>query len=148
MKSYEIKIVRCVLNEDAPEAVVRTAKDVVYYAKKHCFNPEMSWREEVWVLLLNRAGRITDQFLLGLGGTAAVVMDKKAVAKVAIEGLAEAVVLVHNHPSGSCLPGQADIRQTAEVKKALSLFDIPLLDHVVLGDGEFYSFAEEKVWKS
>lgn len=148
MKSYEIKIVRCVLNEDAPEAVVRTAKDVVDYVKEHCFKPEYSWRDEVWVLLLNKAGRITDQFLLGLGGTAAVTMDKKAVANVAVEGLADAVVLVHNHPSGSCLPSQADIRQTAEVKKALSLFDIQLLDHVVLGDGEFYSFTEEKVWKS
>lgn len=143
MKTYEIKIVRSIMSEAAPQ-VVFNARDVVKYVKANCFKPENAWREEVWVLSVDGANRITEQFLLGLGGTAAVVMDKKAVAKVAVETLAQGIILVHNHPSGNCRPSQSDIKQTGELKKALALFDIALLDHIILADGSFYSFADEE----
>lgn len=141
---YEIKLVRSVLKEDAPFKVV-TARDVVAYVEKNCQPKDEQWREMAWVLTLNKANVITGHFQLSVGGTASTDIDKKVVAKVAVDQLADAVILVHNHPSGRCVPSQADIRQTGEVKKALDLFDIRLLDHVIIGDGEYFSFAAEQM---
>lgn len=93
------------------------------------------------MLTLNKVNEITGYFLLSVGGTSETVIDKKVVAKVAVGQLADGVILVHNHPSGSCLPSSADIEQTGELKKALNLLDILLVDHVIIGSGEYYSFA-------
>lgn len=142
---YEIKVVRGVLKEDAPQLPIRNAKQVVDYAMTHCYEADELWRESVWLLLVNRAGQIYGQYEVSKGGTAMAAIDKKVICKVAIEMMASAVVLVHNHPSGSSKPSTADIRQTSEVKRALDLFDIGLLDHVIIGEGEFYSFSEEKI---
>lgn len=140
---YELKLVRSVLKEDAPFKVLG-ALSVVNYIEKNCQSRDEQWREMAWVLTLNKSCEVTGHFMLSVGGTSSTVIDKKVVAKVAIEQLADAVILVHNHPSGSCLPSQADIKETGELKKALGLFDIALLDHVIIGDKEFYSFATEE----
>lgn len=140
---YEIKVVRSVLKEDAPQLPVRTARAVYDYAMKHCYKSEEMWRESAWLLLLNKSGEVFGQFLLSTGGTDECNLDKKVVAKVAIDMMAAGVIIVHNHPSGNCLPSQTDIRQTADVKRALSLFDIQLLDHVVIGENEYFSFNDE-----
>lgn len=140
---YELKLVRSVLKEDAPFKVLG-ALSVVNYIEKNCQSKDEQWREMAWVLTLNKSCEVTGHFMLSVGGTSSTVIDKKVVAKVAIEQLADAVILVHNHPSGSCLPSQADIKETGELKKALDLFDIALLDHVIIGSNEFYSFATEE----
>lgn len=144
---YELKLVRSVLKEDAPVKIV-TALSVVNYIERNCQPESDQWREMAWILTLNKSCEVTGHFLLSIGGTGETVIDKKIVAKVAIEQLADAVILVHNHPSGDSKPSQADIRQTGEVKKALGLFDIKLLDHVIIGYNEFYSFAAEEKQKS
>lgn len=140
---YELKLVRSVLKEDAPFKVL-TALSVVNYIEKNCQPESEQWREMAWVLTLNKGAEVTGHFQLSVGGTSSTVIDKKVVAKVAIEQLADAVILVHNHPSGNCLPSTADIEQTKQVRNALKLFDIQLLDHVIIGDKEFYSFATEE----
>ena len=63
----------------------------------------------------------------------------------ALEKKASGVILVHNHPSGSAMPGQADIQQTASLKRALGICGMSLIDHVVMADGCWYSFADEKL---
>ena len=75
----------------------------------------------------------------------ATIIDKKIICKVAIDSLCSGVILVHNHPSGDVKPGKSDIQQTIDVKKALGVFDITLLDHIILSDKAYYSFTEEKV---
>ena len=82
------------------------------------------------------------------GGLDATIIDKKIVCKVAIDSLCSGVILVHNHPSGEVKPSKSDIQQTTDVKKALGVFDITLLDHIILSDQAYYSFAEEKVSES
>ena len=72
-------------------------------------------------------------------------MDCKMIARRALERKASSVILVHNHPSGSALPGSADVSQTAILKKALSTCDISLTDHVVISDKGYYSFADEQL---
>lgn len=124
-----------------------TASDVVKYVEQNCQGKGEQWREMSWVLTLNKVNEITGYFMLSAGGTSSTTFDKKIVAKVAIDRLADGVILVHNHPSGSCLPSPADIRETGDVKNGLGLFGISLVDHIIIGSGEYYSFASEQKTK-
>lgn len=130
---YELKLTRSVLKEGAPFKVV-TASDVIKYVEKNCQPKEDQWREQSWVLTLNGGHEITGHFLLSVGGTNATMFDKKIVAKVAVDQLADAIVIVHNHPSGNCMPSRSDIKETGDIKKALDLFGIDLLDHIIIAD--------------
>ena len=142
---YEYVVIRRELRDSAEPVKVLTATDVVNYVVKNCQSREEMWKEMAWVLVLH-GGKITGHYCLSVGSTKATGFDAKEVAKVAIDSLADAVILVHNHPSGSCLPSKADIAATDSVRKALRLFDIDLLDHVVIGTDEHFSFAiDEKV---
>ena len=98
--------------------------------------------EQFWVIVLNRAARIIDKQCLSQGGTHSSVVDVKLVAKYAINNLAASVILVHNHPSGSCQPSVDDTKITKQIEQAVSYFDIKLLDHIIIGNGERYSFRE------
>lgn len=143
---YELKLTRSVLKEGAPFKVM-TANDVVRYVEKNCQPKEDQWREQSWVLTLNAGHEITGHFLLSVGGTNATMFDRKIVAKVAVDQLADAIVIVHNHPSGNCAPSRSDIKETGDIKKALDLFGIDLLDHIIIADKEYYSFASEEKTK-
>ena len=102
--------------------------------------------EEFWVVFLNRANNVISKQMLSTGGTTATIIDVKIVVKMAIEKLAQGVILYHNHPSGNPTPGQADIKETSRVRNSLEIFNISLVDHIIIGDGKYYSFAEEKVF--
>lgn len=102
-------------------------------------------REECWALYLNRANRVTRRERLTTGTVESTLIDSRQVLRNALEEQAKAVILVHNHPSGSPLPGEADIRETHKLKTALKAFDVMLLDHVIISDGAYYSFQDERV---
>ena len=104
--------------------------------------------EECWALFLNRANILLGKEMMSSGGLESTVIDCKTIVRRALEKKASSVILVHNHPSGSPLPGQADIRQTGMLKKALDTCDISLMDHVVVADDSFYSFADEQTEKA
>jgi DNA repair protein RadC len=104
--------------------------------------------EECWVLFLNRANTLISKEIMSKGGLESTVIDCKMIARRAMEKKASSVILVHNHPSGSALPGQADIKQTGSLKKALATCDICLMDHVIIADDSFYSFADEQLEKA
>jgi DNA repair protein RadC len=101
--------------------------------------------EQFWVLLLNRANEVIRPFQISIGGVAGTVADPKIIFKSAIEYLASAIILVHNHPSGNLTPSQADKDLTKRVKEAGRLLDIPILDHLIFGDNGYFSFADEGV---
>lgn len=101
--------------------------------------------EECWTLFLNRVNHLIGKEMMSSGGLESTVIDCKAIVRKALEKKASGVILVHNHPSGSPLPGTADIQQTQSLKKALMACDISLIDHVVIADGCYYSFADEEV---
>lgn len=101
--------------------------------------------EECWVMFLNRANYVLGKERMSVGGLESTVMDVKAILRRALERKASGVILVHNHPSGSAMPGQADIRQTAVLKKALQTCEIQLVDHVVVAEDSWYSFADERL---
>lgn len=98
--------------------------------------------EEFWVLLLNKSNRIIERIRVSQGGVGGTVVDPKLVLKHAVERLASALIVVHNHPSGNPQPSDKDIALTEKLKNAAQFFDITLLDHVIITDGECYSFAD------
>lgn len=100
--------------------------------------------EECWALFLNAKNRLIGKEILSTGSLESTVMDTRKVLRRAIEKQSRHVIMVHNHPSGSPEPSEADIRQTDILRKALSAVEIDLLDHIIIGDHKFYSFSQER----
>lgn len=101
--------------------------------------------EEFWVLLLNRANTVIRKERISLGGVSGTVVDPKIVFKNALEHLASAIILCHNHPSGNLRPSDEDLRLTKKLKEAGSLLEIPVLDHIIISNEGYYSFADEGI---
>lgn len=99
--------------------------------------------EEFWIILLNRSNKLISISPISKGGVSGTVADPKIVFKIALEKLASSIILCHNHPSGSIKPSDADIALTKKMSAAGSLLDIVVADHVIAGDKDFYSFADE-----
>lgn len=99
--------------------------------------------EEFWVLLLNRSHRIIDRFRTSQGGISGTVIDVRMVLKTALEKLSSAIILCHNHPSANLSPSDADIQITQKLKEAAKFMDIQVLDHLIITDTNYFSFADE-----
>jgi DNA repair protein RadC len=99
--------------------------------------------EEFWALILNRANNVVKQECISKGGISSTVVDARLICKAAVENNASAIILAHNHPSGQLVPSMEDKNITKKLKEALQLFDIALLDHIIVGDGDYFSFGDE-----
>ena len=98
--------------------------------------------EECWCLYLNTGNRIVERQRVSQGGVQATVVDHRLVIKRALELLATQIILVHNHPSGAALPSEQDKILTKKIAEAAALFDIRLLDHLIIARGGEYSFRQ------
>ena len=98
--------------------------------------------EEFWIMLLNRSNKVIHQFMTSKGGLTATVIDVRTILKTAIERLATAMILSHNHPSGNLTPSDADMQITRKLKEAGKIMDIQVLDHVIVSQKGYYSFAD------
>lgn len=98
--------------------------------------------EEFWALLLNKANKVIDKVRVSQGGVAGTVVDVRIIVKTAVEKLASSIIIAHNHPSGNPKPSDKDIAITKKLKEAANLFDISILDHLIITDNECYSFAD------
>ena len=103
--------------------------------------------EECWALYLASSGRVLERMRISQGGVQATVVDCKLIIKRALELLAVQIVLVHNHPSGCVEPSGQDIALTERVAEAARLFDIRLLDHVIISRGAHFSFRARNMIK-
>jgi DNA repair protein RadC len=101
--------------------------------------------EEFWMLYLNRSNNVISKVKISMGGIDKTIIDVKLIAKAAVECLAASAIAVHNHPSGNETPSKSDISLTDRIQKALSLLDIPLLDHVIIADNKYFSFKDENI---
>ncbi|OFX22139.1 MAG: hypothetical protein A2041_04590 [Bacteroidetes bacterium GWA2_31_9b] len=99
--------------------------------------------EEFWILLLNRSNKIIDKFKISQGGVSGTVIDVRLILKNAIEKLATSIILCHNHPSGNKMPSDADNSITQKMVDGGKLLDINVLDHIIIADTEYFSFADE-----
>ena len=99
--------------------------------------------EEFWILLLNNANKLKYKWQLSIGGITATLVDVRLIYKKALEMGATSIILCHNHPSGNLKPSQSDIMLTKKVIKGASLLDVKILDHVIITETSFYSFADD-----
>ena len=99
--------------------------------------------EECWVLFLNKANKIIAKEKVSTGGVSGAVLDTRIIIRKAVDKLASAIILVHNHPSGNPYPSELDRKQTRALRDAASLLDIALLDHVIIAGDRYYSFSDE-----
>ena len=99
--------------------------------------------EEFWVLLLNRNNLVIDKFMVSQGGLAGTIIDVRIILKTALEKLACSMILCHNHPSGNLQPSDADKEITRKIREAGKQMDIPVLDHLIIGNDAYFSFSDE-----
>lgn len=123
-------------------AVLASPRAAADYARQFYFD-DISIYESFFIILLNQSHRSVGWAKISQGGCAATVVDVKIVAKYAVDCLAAGVILVHNHPSGNLIPSPQDDNLTRRNKEALALFDIRLLDSIILGPDEgYYSYSD------
>ncbi len=99
--------------------------------------------EEFWIILLNRANKVMSKEQLSTGGITGTVVDARRVFNLAIQSNAVSIILCHNHPSGNTSPSVQDISLTKKLKEAGTLLEIAVLDHLIIADKRYYSFADE-----
>ncbi|OFY84414.1 MAG: hypothetical protein A3F72_01210 [Bacteroidetes bacterium RIFCSPLOWO2_12_FULL_35_15] len=102
--------------------------------------------EEFWLLMLNRANSVIKKELMSRGGIAGTVVDSKLIFKTALENYACSIIICHNHPSGNLKPSEQDIKITKNIKEAGKIMEIQLLDHLIITENGFYSFADEGIF--
>ena len=129
-------------SEVREKPMIRTSQDSYDY-----IYAEMAdlGHEEFYVIYLNRSNKVMAHRHISSGGVSGTVADIKIILKHGIEILATSMVAVHNHPSDNVKPSQSDLELTKKLKEAAKLIDIHLLDHLIIGEKKYYSFADEGV---
>jgi DNA repair protein RadC len=127
------------LSEAEDVLQIKCSKDVA-----DIFHPLLSdlVHEEFWILFLNRSNRVIGRMKLSQGGISGTVTDVRIVMKKAIECLASGIIICHNHPSGNLNPSDSDTKITRKIKDAGELMDVQLLDHLIISEKDYYSFAD------
>jgi DNA repair protein RadC len=101
--------------------------------------------EEFWILYLNQSNKVIDKWLASKGGITSTLVDVRLVLKKALELSATGIILSHNHPSGKREPSQSDRDLTQKMMEAAKVMDIKVLDHLIVTDKSYYSFADEGI---
>lgn len=99
--------------------------------------------EEFWIIYLNNSNKVIDQFQLSKGGITGTLVDVRLALKKALELGATSIILTHNHPSGNLNPSSSDKQLTQKLKTAGESLDIKVLDHVIVTEKSYFSFADE-----
>jgi DNA repair protein RadC len=99
--------------------------------------------EELWIALIDRSAKVIGERKISQGGINETSADLRLILKAAINALATGIILCHNHPSGNIRPSREDDNLTTRLSNAAKLIEIKLLDHIVLTDGNYYSYADE-----
>lgn len=99
--------------------------------------------EQFKVMLLNRANKVLGIYEVSTGGVSQTVADPKLIFSAALKANASAIILSHNHPSGSVQPSKTDVDMTKKMIQAGFLLDILVIDHIIITNDEYFSFANE-----
>lgn len=125
----------------APENI-KGSKDAYQIMRRHLIDLN---HEEFWIVLLAQSGKVIAKELISKGGLTGTVADPKIIFNVALQHNAVSIVMAHNHPSGNLKPSQLDIDLTKKNANAGRMLDINVLDHIIVTNDGFYSFADEGV---
>ena len=132
MKKFEIKTIQT----DFPKVKVESSLDSANVIRQF-YSDDIEIFESVFILLLNNANMTIAYAKISQGGITGTVVDIRIIAKYAVESLCTGVVMAHNHPSGNLKPSQQDLEISKKVYKALELFDIKLIDSLILTKDDY-----------
>lgn len=135
---YHVQLVRDRLIKTVPQRAIRNSDDVVAILRDELLQAD---REKLISLMLNAKNVVIGMEIVSVGSLTASIAHPREIFKAAILKNAAAIILVHNHPSGDPSPSQDDIQLTERISRAGELLGIKLLDHVIVGDPDSYSFT-------
>ena len=101
--------------------------------------------ESFYIILLNTSNKLVKTVRISEGGISGTVVDPKKVFKIALDNYASGIVLSHNHPSGNLQPSESDVKITKKIIEAGKLLEIHVIDHLIIGDAGYFSFADEGI---
>lgn len=128
--------------EVTEKRIIRTSKDAFEIIQMHLGD---SLYEQFLIIFLNSASQIIKTQIISEGGITGTVVDPRKIFKLAFDYNAVSIMLGHNHPSGSVKPSEKDFELTRKIKQAGELIQITVIDHVIIGNEKYYSFADEGV---
>ncbi len=106
------------------------------------FENRMEYQEVFAAIYIDHANNILCHQIIGIGAIAGAIADIRIIMSTALKTLSSKIILCHNHPSGNLKPSDADINLTKQIKKAALLFQIEVIDHIILTKESYYSFAD------
>lgn len=141
MKKKAVEYTLKATKQDFAIEKITDSRSSYNFAKKF-YHDDLGIYESCFILLMNRANNVTGYAKISQGGICGTMVDVRIICKYAIEALATSVILVHNHPSGNLSPSPEDNRLTRITKEALEVFNIRLLDHIIISEDDYYSFND------
>ena len=125
---------------------ISSSRDAANLLFEHWDKQNIELFESFKMLLLNNSNKVKGIYTLSKGGITGTLVDIRIVFAVVLKSVTTSIILAHNHPSGTLQPSQPDKLLTEKIKKAGELFDIKVLDHLILTpDGDYFSFADEGI---
>lgn len=103
--------------------------------------------EEFWVILLSNSNRLIGKYCVSVGGIGSTVVDPRVIFKKVLEFSAPKFAVAHNHPSGVAKPSNNDLNITANLLHGSAILDLEMVDHIIVGDNSYYSFADNNLLK-
>ena len=137
IKKYELTVNKT----EFKESQISNSNDAYQYIRQF-YGHDIHIYESSFILLLNRANKVTGYAKISQGGVAGTVIDFKIVLKYVIDTLASGFIIAHNHPSGNMTASPQDNQFTKQLKEICSYLDCKFMDHVIVGDTEYYSYAD------
>lgn len=136
-----LELSRRSLNEKSQKVFqIQSSQDAYILIKPHLYNLKI---EEFWVAYLDRANKVISLQVLSKGGLHGTVVDVRVILKKALDHLSCGIILFHNHPSGNLKASTNDDKITMQLRDAGKLVDILILDHIIVGDNNYYSYADD-----
>ena len=136
-----LEIGRRKASQETPEKTsISSAKDSYNIFSQHLSDLRT---EEFWAIFLNQKNQIVYKTQISKGGISGTLVDVRVLFRIALEHFATSIIVAHNHPSGSLKPSLEDVQITKSIKNAGEILNVTLLDHLIIGDNSFLSFAEE-----
>ena len=145
MKIYQKSLPLITLKKtktDFPCAKIERSADASEFIRKF-YSDDLTIFESFFILLLNRGNNTIGYAKISQGGIVGTIIDTTIIAKYCVEALAKSVILCHNHPSGTLVPSEADKEVTKKIMATLKIFDCTVLDHIILTEDSYFSFADE-----
>jgi DNA repair protein RadC len=140
-----LRKITSIAQESTFEQVEITSSQIAQSYARQFYHEDLVLYESFFIIMMNQANRTIEYAKISQGGVSATVADPRIICKLAVDSLCSAIILVHNHPSGNIQESDSDRSLTKKIMLALSYLDIRLLDHIVLTENNYKSFADDGI---